>query len=53
MVAQFNGKPTAKKEPAPTGQPVAQKAKKIESPASKAKATGGSAFAGSNGQFKR
>jgi len=46
MVAKFNGKTPTKKEPAPTGKPVAHQVKKVESAASKAKESGGSAYAG-------
>jgi len=47
MVAKFNGK-TKTKAPAalPSGTKVKQQAKKIESPASKAKQRGGSANIG-------
>jgi len=49
MVTQFNGKPSAKPPAAsPTGKPAKPQAKKIETPASKAKKAGGTAFAGSN-----
>jgi len=49
MVAKFNGKGPDKKAGSskPAGAPVNASAKKIESPASKAKAQGGSANAGS------
>jgi hypothetical protein len=49
MVASFNGKPPVKNTGAnkPSGQPVSPPVKKIESAASRAKARGGSANAGS------
>lgn len=49
MVAKLTGKaqPTGKVANPPAGKPVQQPAKKIESAASRAKANGGSANAGS------
>ena len=49
MVAKFNGKtPSAGKANKPSGAPVKHSVKKIESAASKAKATGGTASTTNN-----
>lgn len=49
MVAKFNGKtPSAGKVNKPSGQPVGQPVKKVESRYSQQKKAGGSAYAGSS-----